>query len=209
VTTAGEKSATAEPAGRVERKRSRKVRDILLVAAQVLNRDGYHAMSLDEVAERMDLTKATLYHYFGSKDQLVIASLQLVAGEVNDRLQALAEGHAGEPAAVRLRELLEEQLTILLLDYPEAGRLFATPIKWPDGHRESVQGLLERHDAFFRSALEDGIANGEFITPDPNVALNCVFGALNYTPAWVRSGSRVATKRMIGTICDSVMKMLN
>ena len=37
---------------RVERKRTRKMRDILMAAAEVLNRDGYHAMTLDDVAER-------------------------------------------------------------------------------------------------------------------------------------------------------------
>ena len=49
---ATESAETAAQPGRVERKRTRKIRDILLATAEVLNRDGYYAMSLEDVAER-------------------------------------------------------------------------------------------------------------------------------------------------------------
>jgi AcrR family transcriptional regulator len=193
---------------RVERKRTRKMRDILMAAAEVLNRDGYHAMSLEDVAEKMDLTKATLYHYFGGKDELVAAALSLVANEVNDRLQRCAEETADLSAPERLRLLLTEQLTIVLIDYPEAARPFAQQKDWPPVHAKLLRSLRQRHDEMFRSILMAGMESGEFGGVDANTALHCIYGALNYAPVWVRAGSRTAVTGTISEICDALLKML-
>jgi AcrR family transcriptional regulator len=193
---------------RVERKRTRKMRDILMAAAEVLNRDGYHAMSLDDVAEKMDLTKATLYHYFGGKDELVAACLTLVANEVTERLRRCTEETADLTAAERLRRLLAEQLTILLIDYPEAARPFSQQLDWPPEHSKLLRSLRQKHDELFRSIVTAGVETGEFGNVDPNIALHCIYGAMNYAPVWVRSKSRAATKRVIDGICDAQLKML-
>jgi AcrR family transcriptional regulator len=37
---------------------------------------GYHGMSLEDVAERTDIVKATLYHYVSGKDGLVGEALE-------------------------------------------------------------------------------------------------------------------------------------
>jgi AcrR family transcriptional regulator len=195
--------------GRVARKRSQKVREILMASAQVLNRDGYHAMSMDDVAERLDLTKATLYHYFGGKDELVAACLTLVGNEVNDRLEAIATETADGSAPERLHRLLTEQLTILLIDYPEAARLFAQPLDWPDDHLRLIRTLRERHDAVFRSAVTAGIKAGQFRDVDQSVVLHCIYGAINYAPVWIRTGSRAAKERTIESVCRHLLKMLN
>jgi TetR/AcrR family transcriptional regulator, regulator of autoinduction and epiphytic fitness len=206
--TAESSHEAQRPANRVERKRMQKMREILMATAQVLNKDGYHAMSMDEVAEKMDLTKATLYHYFSSKDELIAACLTLVAGEVNQRLERLADETADLTATERFRALLAEQLTILLIDYPEGGRLFVQPRDFAPEHRKLLRTFRTRHDAVFRKVIMAGVESGEFSATDPNVALRCIYGALDYTPVWVRSGSHAASRRMINTLCDVIMKML-
>ena len=193
---------------RVERKRRQKTREIVTAAAQVLNRVGYHAMSLDEVAERVDLTKATLYHYFGGKDELVAACLSLVADEVNERLERLADTTATLSAKERMRTLLADQLTILLIDYPEAGRLFIQPFDWSPEHARLVRRLRQRHDAIFRGVLQSGVASGEFSSADPNIALHCIYGAINYTPVWARPASLEGCRRLIDSTCDILLKMI-
>ena len=37
---------------------------------------GYDAVSLDDVADRLDVTKGSLYHYFPSKEELVAAAIE-------------------------------------------------------------------------------------------------------------------------------------
>jgi AcrR family transcriptional regulator len=206
VATQPEKSAADE--GRVGRKRTRKIRDILMATAEVLNRDGYHAMSLEDVAEKVDLTKATLYHYFNGKDELVSACLALVGAEVNERLRQLAEQNEELSATDSLRALLADQLTIMLIDYPEAARLFAQPLDWLPEHMKLIRSLREEHDAVFRAVINKGSKSGEFSAEDPNLSLHCIYGAMNYAPVWVRTNSRAAARRVIDSMCDALMKLV-
>ncbi|WP_033295659.1 TetR/AcrR family transcriptional regulator [Amycolatopsis jejuensis] len=208
MTTARAKDAAGPRSDRVARKRTQKMREILMAAAAVLNEDGYHAMNLDAVAEKVDLTKATLYHYYGSKDELVAATLEFVGREVNTRLNELAAQTSELSAAERLQALMVDQLTILLVDYRDAGRFFTQPLDWPADHLKLIRRLRKEHDDVFRAVIADGIEAGEFSSDDPNVALHCIYGAINYTPVWARTTSRAATARLIETTCDILLKTL-
>src|ERR1700710_431509 len=68
-------------------------RDLLLdTAADLFNRDGYHAVGIDTILAEAKLAKMTLYHHFASKEELIIAVLNLRSEQVNAGLQgALAE----------------------------------------------------------------------------------------------------------------------
>ncbi|WP_131816252.1 TetR/AcrR family transcriptional regulator, partial [Mycolicibacterium porcinum] len=67
-----------QPAGssRVARRRDRRKAEIVKTATRILTESGYQGMSLEDVAEQTDIAKATLYHYFSSKDALVSAALE-------------------------------------------------------------------------------------------------------------------------------------
>ena len=63
---------TAEERGR-ERQLKREA--VLHTAVQSFNERGFHATSLDEVAESLNVTKPTIYHYFGSTQNFEAALL--------------------------------------------------------------------------------------------------------------------------------------
>lgn len=88
-----------EPAGRLGRERRA---SIAASAIELFARDGYHGTSLRELAERAGISKSTLVHHIGSKDELLTAVLRLRdrrtitpepagAGSAAERLFALAD----------------------------------------------------------------------------------------------------------------------
>jgi AcrR family transcriptional regulator len=99
-----------EPLSRSDRRRAKRVDDILRVATRLLAERGYAATNLDEIAEMLDLSKASLYHYFPSKEHLILACLDRIGDETNQHLSAVA-GSAAPPrdrlhAAVRAQVLV-------------------------------------------------------------------------------------------------------
>jgi AcrR family transcriptional regulator len=60
---------------REERRRGEFRRSILGAAEKVIVAKGYSAMTMDDVAREAQLSKATLYHYFRSKGELVLEVL--------------------------------------------------------------------------------------------------------------------------------------
>ncbi|GAA1789069.1 TetR/AcrR family transcriptional regulator [Agromyces lapidis] len=63
-----------EPAGRLGRERRA---SIAASAIELFARDGYHGTSLRELAERAGISKSTLVHHIGTKDELLTAVLRL------------------------------------------------------------------------------------------------------------------------------------
>ncbi|MEE8505978.1 MAG: TetR/AcrR family transcriptional regulator [Kiloniellales bacterium] len=52
-------------------------RDQLIdTAIELFNRDGYRATGIDKILAKSGVAKMTLYNYFGSKDELVLAALK-------------------------------------------------------------------------------------------------------------------------------------
>jgi AcrR family transcriptional regulator len=191
--------------GRVARKRQRRINEILRVAAQVLSEKGYYNSSLEEIADRLDLAKATLYHYFDSKESLLTACLGTVAEEAITRLTAIASG--GGSAPERLRGLIIEQLRIITIEYPELARLFLAHLEWPASVRERIGDWHNRHDAVIKGVIEEGVKSGEFGDIDIPVVRHNLTGALNFVPFWFEPEGRFSDAQAFEAVADSVLLM--
>src|SRR5574337_837372 len=108
-----------KPSSRVERRRDRRKAEIVRTATVLLSEHGYQGMNLEDVAERTDIAKATLYHYFSGKDELVGAVLEALTEDVNRRLVAQLEAVRGSNHLDQLRALIREQIYILTDTAPD------------------------------------------------------------------------------------------
>src|SRR6185436_9427981 len=91
--------AGAAPQGRIERKRGKRIQEILGTAASLFGERGYDAVSLEDVADRLDVTKGSLYYYFASKDELVTAAIETLGNDWTLRLENLPAAQDGPLAA--------------------------------------------------------------------------------------------------------------
>lgn len=196
----------AEPLGRVARKRVRRINEILRVAAEVLSEKGYAGTSLEEVADRLDLAKASLYHYFDSKEALFSACLGTPAEELISRLSAIAEG-AGS-AWERLRRLMVEQVRFTTYDTAELSRLFLQHLDWPESINGRIHDWHVRHDAIFKQVIEEGVAAGDFVVADATVARQCLLGALTFVPFWgYKTDGRYSIDELVEVVADTVLPL--
>jgi AcrR family transcriptional regulator len=198
---------TAAPLSRIERKRLKRVNEILRVAAEVIAERGYQSANLDEVAERLDLAKASLYYYFDSKQALVAACLDTAAAEVERRLEAIVE-EGGTPTET-LRRLIVEQQVFTTQDRPELSRLFLRHLEWPPPLLDRIHEILVRHDRIWKDVIEAGVRSGQF-TPgvDPAIVRHCIHGALDFVPFWYHPDGKFPPEELFGHVADTVLRML-
>ncbi len=71
---------------------------ILDVAGELFYRDGFRAVGVDTIIARAGVAKTTLYHHFGSKDELVVAYLEQSDRRFWDWFEAAIAG-SGTPRA--------------------------------------------------------------------------------------------------------------
>ncbi|WP_068057465.1 TetR/AcrR family transcriptional regulator [Nocardia xishanensis] len=177
---------TAASTGRAARRRDRRKAEMIAAALQILSSSGYQGLRFEDVAERTDIAKATLYHYFPSKDALVSAALEKLTTDVLTRLGEVLDTVAEQSPTEQLRALVAGQLHVLTVLYPEVGALFSFPAPWPAEHGDAIKTMRRRHDRIFRRVVDEGVDAGEFDCPDPSVALHCLHGILNHASIWLR-----------------------
>src|SRR3954471_24297884 len=73
------------PRRRVELERDEKTREILDAAAARLRADGYDGLSVAALARDLGIANNSVYWYFPSKDELVIAAVQVMLRDIVGR----------------------------------------------------------------------------------------------------------------------------
>jgi AcrR family transcriptional regulator len=84
---------------------------ILDAALDVFSEHGFEGSSLQQIADRLDLTKAALYYYFRSKDELLEALVEPAITGVDEILDACS-GERDTPA--RRKEFMKHYLDYFL-----------------------------------------------------------------------------------------------
>jgi AcrR family transcriptional regulator len=192
-------SAEARPRGRP---RSEKARQAILTAArELLLEQGVQAMSMDDVAERAGVSKATIYRWWPSKELVALDALAATWAGLTSGAQRDTGSLRGDLLA-RLRpwqRQLNEQpfgrvvagLIAEAQTDPEFAKLYLDHVVHP--RREVARVLLAR-----------GIGRGEIAADtDLEVALDLLFG-----PVYHRLLHQHApiTDRFIQQVVDGVIK---
>ncbi|MFD3329209.1 TetR/AcrR family transcriptional regulator [Streptomyces sp. NPDC058701] len=100
--------------------------ELLCAAAELFTAQGYAATTTRAVAERAGMRQATMYHYFGGKEDLLAELLEsTVAPSLVLARQLLAD--TGRPAARRLWELCRSEVLLLCGGPYNLGALYLLP----------------------------------------------------------------------------------
>lgn len=161
--------------------RSAKREAILDTALAMFLEQGYHHVTLNQVAERLNITKPALYNYFGGKNEILFACWMAGYEQVE---AGIAEIEAGPgDGLARLRALI--RLYGLLMTTPRGRCLIRFDARdfTPDQQAE-VSACKRKVDAAFRGWIEAGIGDGSIRACDAKMAAFAIGGALNWIGQW-------------------------
>lgn len=94
--------------------RSAKYQAVLVAAARLFCEQGFHAAALDDVADRLRVSKPTLYYYVRSKKALVAAC---AAQGLENALQAMQKAVEGQTPSARLCACLRAYAHAVATDF--------------------------------------------------------------------------------------------
>jgi AcrR family transcriptional regulator len=107
--------------GRREDKREMTRQQLLSAAAELFNERGYEATSVEDMAERANLSKGTFYYHFETKEALVVELRRsMLAGTVDQTYALLGQG---QPPLTVLEKLLLERAAFTEKE-PELSKVF-------------------------------------------------------------------------------------
>jgi len=164
---------------RRERERRMRRQAMLDAAQAVFAEKGYADATLDEIAERAEFGKGTLYNYFeGGKEEILFAVFDDTIGELEDLIHTvfrkeLEDGRSLRDAfhlfAERHFEMIRDRQDLFLILVREAHRMAFSD------NTKRVQFFREQHDRLVNAltpALEAAIETGEIQSLPPESVAN-------------------------------------
>lgn len=156
---------------------------VLRTAARMFNEKGFHATSLDEVAEQLRVTKPTLYYYVSSKDEILFECVRIGLQRLQDAIAQSAE--VGGSALDRLMAAMHQYVRIVTADFGMCViRVGEDPL--PAQSRRKLRRVKAALDLEFRELIRQGIAEGSIAPCDPKLAAFAMAGALSWIGRWYR-----------------------
>jgi TetR/AcrR family transcriptional regulator, fatty acid metabolism regulator protein len=175
---------------------------ILRAATKVFATRGFFGAQVADVAREADVAAGTVYLYFKSKDDLLIAIFERTMSE------AIAEGRAalsgiGDPVA-RLREIARLHLERLGRDRHLAV-VFQVELRQSTKFMERFSATqLREYLGIIRDTIADGQAAGVIRSSiNPTLAAKMLFGALDEMATnWMLSRRRYALASAVDDVID-------
>jgi AcrR family transcriptional regulator len=173
---------------------------IVDTSARVFARRGYHATGLTELCTANDLGKGALYHYIGSKEELLGAIHDRVMDEVMQGADRVAA--AGGSPSTQLAMLGDELLDVIHR-YPDHVWVFLHEFPALTGERAEQFRLRRRaYERRVEGVLQAGIDAGEFRDIDARLTAMAWLGMHNYTYLWLKAGGRLSARDVAKPFAD-------
>jgi AcrR family transcriptional regulator len=174
-------------------KRDDRERQVLDTAVRLFSEQGYTSTTLQDIADRIGITKPALYYYFRNKQEILLRLLAQIGYRLLDIAQPLAA--ADRPADERLAAVLRAHVRTVL-EAPELFRVyFAERAEVPRRLLADVETGEHAYIALLENLVRDGLRSGVFSVAESDVpvVVRITLSTCNGVLRWYRSSGRLNT----------------
>lgn len=191
----------AAGAGYLERRQQ-----LLTAAAEAFRAKGYEAVSMNDIALLAGADRASLYYYFGSKQEIFT---ELVRRAVSDNV-AYAEGlvAATGSAIQRLRQLIVGLVESYEQHYPYLHLFVQEDVRrLQEGVADAgLRSLGDRYEKAVLIIARDGVRTGELRpSVDATLLTFAILGAVNWCHRWFAPGGRLTAREIGESFADILL----
>jgi AcrR family transcriptional regulator len=177
---------------------------IVDTSAHLFARQGYHNTGIMELCTANVLGKGALYHYIGSKEELLAAIHDRVMDEVMLGADRVAE--TGGTPSQQLAQLGKELLDVIHR-YPDHVWVFLHEFPALTGPRaERFRRRRGEYERRVEAVLRAGVESGEFRDIEPWLTARAWLGMHNYTYLWLKPGGRLAAGSVAKPFAEIFMR---
>lgn len=186
-------SPWATPGERAQQRESKR-QAVLQTAARLFNERGFHATSLDDIAQQLNVTKPTLYYYVKSKDDILLecvrTALELMRAEI------AAVRAAGGRSLDQLVACMRSYTDVVTQDFGKCViRIGEDPL--PAARRKELRRLKAGIDQEFRQLIAQSIEEESLAPCDPKLTAFLLAGALSWVGRWYREDGDITPQQIV------------
>ena len=148
----------------------------------MFSQGGYSETTMEEITERLGITRPLFYYYFRSKDDLLWRLIGQVGQELIDRSRPIAESDL--PPVEKLRELLRCHAEAVVENH-DGYRVYFAERHLVSGRRaEALRRGEDEFEAMHASVVRAGQETGDFREGDPLLLARLAVGVINAIVRW-------------------------
>src|SRR5260370_11385817 len=167
--------------------------EIIAAAARVFRTKGYHAATVQDIADEVGILKGSLYHHLASKEDLLY---HIVEEPLAGMYQTMGEIVATDlPAPEKLRRAILAHVEAFDRHYPHLFVYLREREEMKRRFRELIKLSPKQYERFWQQILREGIKSGEFRADlDVQVVSYGLLGMLNWLYPRYRPTGRLSVR---------------
>jgi AcrR family transcriptional regulator len=152
-------------------------------AREIFAEHGYHGASVRDIAKRAGLSLSALYHWYGSKQELLAALLEDSVHDYFSTCDAALRAAASDPAS-RLSAVVRATVEYRVRRRVESTIAAQEFRNLAEPHAERLVKLRESATRLFQDIIDDGVRQGVFRCPHAADARRSIQAACNAIAQW-------------------------
>ena len=179
---------------------------ILENAAKLFAKKGYENVSIEEIAAKVKLNKASLYYYFKGKDEIFFQIQMQAIEQANIALEKVLNSPVGP--AEKLREAIKSHVRIVTRDYV-TGTFRQWELVLPSHLMVQVIAARDQFEENFERIILEGVDDGVFRQQYWKLAVLSILGTLNAIPRWYSPRGELSEEEIGEALADFILKGLS
>ncbi|OGO40713.1 MAG: hypothetical protein A2Z03_02935 [Chloroflexi bacterium RBG_16_56_8] len=173
---------------------------IFAEAVRIFRQKGYHAASMQDIADAVGLQKGSLYHYISSKEELLFKIFERSTGAQTQRLQEIIASE--DPPVEKLRRAIEAHVTALC-EHLDIYTVYLSERRTLAGKTQAqVRKEAERHARLLEEIIQEGITRRDFRAVDSKIAAHAILGMCNWLYQWYSPDGRLTSQAIAEIFAD-------
>jgi len=165
--------------------KSKKKQMIIDTAAALFHEQGYKATTIDDLSKKLGVTKAALYHYIKSKDEILSTIYTQAFGNIFRDTNEIASMEI--PPDKKLRHIIRNHIkNIIIKDLFMFSVYFSEENQLPEEDFRKIQGEKKRYNKIIQEIIEEGISKGLFKKIDPKLQSYAIIGMCTWIYKWYK-----------------------
>jgi AcrR family transcriptional regulator len=177
---------------------------VYAAALRLFREKGYHATSMQDIAEAVGLYKGSLYHYIGGKEDLLARVFERALGSLLAELEQIASDTSLEPAA-QVREVIRAHVSAVADNLDALTVYFHEWRALAGDSLATVHAQRERYASLVNEIVGRGVRLGEFQVPDVRIATLGVLGMCNWLCQWYQPNGRLGPAEIADHFANLVL----
>ncbi|MHB8693445.1 MAG: TetR/AcrR family transcriptional regulator [Solirubrobacteraceae bacterium] len=165
---------------------------------------GFHATTMQDLMTATGLTAGGLYHYIGSKDDLLVMICDELMERLLDEVRVIVE--TNWPSEIQLRLIVRAWLIHVethrdhMRVFQQERHVLAHGKQW-----RAVRRQRKDFEELLAGVLELGEQQGNFEFADRDLALRALLGMVNHTAQWFRVPGRLTAEQIADGYVDLLL----